>query len=474
MSKERIKKIFLIIISVYIALAVSFYFLAGEQLNYKESVNNIVMPDADGISEEIIKGITVKQDFECEIDNIEEVALVFTTFYRTGSGRLTVSLNDGKTQLYKKVFDVKEIPEQHRIYLRPENPIKNVKGKTLTLSIFSNSEEGEGVAAMMSKQSPFDNAVFQYGDKELKGALCFSVNGTDNIYAGQYYWYIMGCIGLALAGLLYRSYKLYEKGKADYIVAAINAVHRYKFLISQLVIRDFKSKYKRSILGIFWSFLNPLLTMTVQFLVFSTFFQADTQNYPIYLLSGVVCFSFFNECTTMCLSSISGNARLITKVYIPKYIFPLARTISSSVNLGISLIPLLLACLVLGISIKPQALLFLYFLICLVIFSLGVGLFLSALMVFFRDIQFLWTVLTQIWMYATPIFYPAEIVPEKYRFILRINPLYHFIGNARTCLISGVSPEPKAYIFCFLFAMISLIVGAYTFKKTQDEFALYL
>ena len=105
-------------------------------------------------------------------------------------------------------------------------------------------------------------------------------------------------------------------------------------------------------------------------LVFSTFFSNDTQNYPIYLLSGVVCFSFFSECTTMCLSSISGNSRLITKVYIPKYIFPLSRTISSSINLGISLVPLLLACLVLGIAIKPQAVLFFYFGLICIIFSL--------------------------------------------------------------------------------------------------------
>ena len=176
----------------------------------------------------------------------------------------------------------------------------------------------------------------------------------------------------------------------------------------------------------------------------------------------------------MCLSSVSGNARLITKVYIPKYIFPLARTISSTVNLGISLVPLLLACLVLGTVLKPQAILFLYFVICLIVFALGIGLFLSALMVFFRDIQFLWTVFTQIWMYATPIFYPAEIIPERFKFIVRLNPLYHFIGNARTCLINGISPEPRAYIFCLLFALVSLAIGAFTFKKTQDKFALYL
>ena len=327
---------------------------------------------------------------------------------------------------------------------------------------------------MMNKTSAPQGSKIKVGKQNISGSLCFSVSGTERIKISQYYWFIMGGLGLLLATLLTVSYRQYLKGRSNYLVVAIAAMYRYNFLISQLVIRDFKSKYKRSILGVFWSFLNPLLTMTVQFLVFSTFFSSDTQNYPVYLLSGVVCFSFFNECTTMCLSSISGNARLITKVYIPKYIFPLARTISSTVNLGISLVPLLLASLVLGIAIKPQAILFFFFLICLIIFSLGVGLFLSALMVFFRDIQFLWSVLTQIWMYATPIFYPAEIIPEKYRFVVRFNPLYHFIGNCRTCLINGVSPEPRAYIFCLLFAFGSLFIGAYTFKKTQDKFALYL
>ncbi|MBR4609662.1 MAG: ABC transporter permease, partial [Erysipelotrichaceae bacterium] len=326
-------------------------------------------------------------------------------------------------------------------------------------------------AAMMRKDN---TGRVNMNGTDVAGTLCFSLTGYDDNPFGEYYWQIVGTIGVLLGIMLIASYRLYLKGRYTYIVSAIAAIYRYEFLISQLVIRDFKSKYKRSILGVFWSFLNPLLTMTVQFLVFSTFFKANTQNYPVYLLSGVVCFSFFNECTTMCLTSISGNSRLITKVYIPKYIFPLARTISSSVNLAISLVPLFLACLVLGVAIRPQALLFFYFLVCLIVFSLGIGLFLSVLMVFFRDIQFLWTVLIQIWQYATPIFYPAEIVPEKYRFILRFNPLYHFIGNARTCLIDGISPEPRAYIFCFIFALVSILIGSFTFKKTQGKFALYL
>lgn len=474
MTNKNLRKIFIIAFIIYTAFTVLFYFLSGDQLKYRTVEDDIAILEADSVTPEIVRGVTVTQTFKNTVDNIDNIAIVFTKLYRDGEGLLTVDLFEENTLLYRKMFDVGEIPEQHRVYLEPETPIKDVKDKVLTIKIYSNSKTNEGVSIMMNKMEAPEGSRIKVGNQVLKGSICFSVSGTEKIGISQYYWFIMSAVGLFFALILFFSYKNYLNGRSNYLVTAIAALYRYQFLISQLVIRDFKSKYKRSILGVFWSFLNPLLTMTVQFLVFSTFFKADTRNYPIYLLSGVVCFSFFNECTTMCLSSISGNARLITKVYIPKYIFPLARTISSSVNLGISLVPLLLASLILGVAIKPQALLFFYFLICLVIFSLGVGLFLSALMVFFRDIQFLWTVLTQIWMYATPIFYPAEIIPEQYKFIVRLNPLYHFIGNARTCLIDGISPEPRAYLFCLAFALISLLIGAYTFKKTQDKFALYL
>ena len=474
MTKNKLRNVFVIAFTVFVIFAVSFYFLAGDQLRYRVARDNIPLLEADNVTPEITRGVIVSQDFKNTVDNIEEIAMVFTKMYREGKGSLAIDLLCGDELLYRKMFDVNKIPEQHRVYLEPEYAISGYKDKTLTLKIYSSCNPNEGVSLMMNKADAPVGSKIKVGNETIDGTICFSVSGTEKIAISQYYWFIMGALGLILGVLFLVTYLQYLKGRNNYLAIAIRAMFEYQFLISQLVIRDFKSKYKRSILGVFWSFLNPLLTMSVQFLVFSTFFKADTQIYPVYLLSGVVCFSFFNECTTMCLTSISGNARLITKVYIPKYIFPLARTISSSINLGISLVPLLLASLILGVNIRPQAILFFYFLACLIIFSLGVGLFLSALMVFFRDIQFLWTVMTQIWMYATPIFYPAEIIPEKYKFVVRFNPLYHFIGNCRTCLINGVSPEPRAYFFCLFFALASLGIGAFTFKKTQDKFALYL
>ena len=176
----------------------------------------------------------------------------------------------------------------------------------------------------------------------------------------------------------------------------------------------------------------------------------------------------------MSLTSVLGNASLITKVYVPKYVYPLTRVLSSVINLGISLIPLILVCLFTGVQFQKSAILALFFLSCLVIFSYGLSLLLSAAMVFFRDMQFLWNVLSMIWMYATPIFYPESILPEDFRFVLEINPLYYFIQNTRLCILNGISPEPMAYLQCMLIAFGMLLVGSFVFRKSQDRFILYL
>ena len=258
------------------------------------------------------------------------------------------------------------------------------------------------------------------------------------------------------------------------MVNAIFATQKYRFLIRQLVSRDFKTKYKRSVLGIFWSFLNPLLTMCVQYFVFSTIFKSDIPNYAVYLLIGIVAFNFFTEASGMALTSIVGNASLITKVYIPKYIYPLTRVMSSVINLGISLVPLVLVSLATGIQFKKAAVLSLFFLVCVIVFSLGMGLLLSAAMVFFRDTQFLWGVLSMIWMYITPIFYPESILPESFQVVLHMNPMYHFLKNIRLCILDGISPEPAVYAQCLLLALAALLAGAQVFRKTQDRFVLYL
>ncbi len=307
-----------------------------------------------------------------------------------------------------------------------------------------------------------------------EGVLCFSASGEDYIWTGLHYWQFAAAglvVLLLFAGAVWNRVR---QGKHSYVMNAVLALEKYRFLISQLVSRDFKTKYKRSVLGMFWSFLNPLLTMCVQYIVFSTIFRSDIVYYPAYLLIGIVSFNFFNEACGMALGSIIGNAGLITKVYMPKYIYPLTRVMSSVVNLGISLIPLFLVCFFTGVRLHRATVLALYFMVCLIIFSFGLGLLLSSAMVFFRDTQFLWGVFSMIWMYATPVFYPESILPQRFRVVLQVNPLYHFLKNMRMCILDGLSPEPVIYFRCFLLALGMLLVGAIVFRQSQDKFVLYL
>lgn len=472
MNKERLKKIYLATFGVIVALLVSFYFLAGNELKYRDSRKNFLLTEANGTTKEVTRGVVVEQFFNNKVERLKSVSFLCTTQYRQNYGEMTVRVLDGEEELFSGKVDVSTIKENEPVVISSDEYIEGHLGRELKIEITANSSYGKGVSILMNGDTTVGTKL--YVGNKMYGAICFGVSGQEYIFTGQHYWQIMltfcGVVGL----ILFLSYKKYSKDGSGYIPSAINAIIRYSFLISQLVSRDFKTKYKRSILGVFWSFLNPLLTMTVQYVVFSTLFRNDIKNYSVYLLAGIVCFSFYNEVTNMCLQSISSNANLIKKVYMPKYIFPLSRTMSSSINLFISLIPLLLITLVSGLGIHPSFILMFFFLVCLIIFALGVGMILSALMVFFRDIQFLWSVLVMMWQYATPIFYSPNIIPERFQFILKFNPLYHFIKNIRICIIDGISPEPRAYMYCFVFALASLLIGSLVFKKTQDKFTLYL
>ncbi len=253
-----------------------------------------------------------------------------------------------------------------------------------------------------------------------------------------------------------------------------NELKKYKFLINQLVSRDFKTKYKRSFLGVLWSLLNPLLTMTVQYIVFSTLFRFDVPHYQVYLLSGIVMFNFFSEATTQALTSITGNANLITKVYMPKYVFPVTKVLSSCINLGFSFIALYVMILFSGLKITISHLLLPFAMLNMIIFTIGFSLILSSLMVFFRDMQFLYSVAIMLWMYITPIFYPENIIGPKFKWILQLNPLYYFIKYSRNIIFDNSIPTLRLHIICLIFSVGTLIIGSVLFKKLEKKFIFNL
>lgn len=254
----------------------------------------------------------------------------------------------------------------------------------------------------------------------------------------------------------------------------IRSLKKYRFLIKQLVGRDFKTRYRRSVLGVFWSFLNPLLTMAVQYIVFSRLFRFDISNYSVYLLCGIVMFNYFSEACDATLNSIVVNAPLITKVYVPKYIYPLTKVFSSLINLFASMMPLLLISLISGVRLSWSFLLIPFPVVCIAVFCLGLGMLLATSMVFFQDTRYLWSVISMLWMYLTPIIYPISILPENLVWIVKMNPLYYFVDFLRTIVIGGTSPEPVMYLYCFLWAAGMLAVGSSVFARFQDDFILYL
>ena len=478
-DKYKLKKGCAIAIAVYIAFAISFFFICGEQLHYQDNTTDMLSPFST--VGEITSDTVIEQQLKPEGDIFTGVTLMGATYNRANTGRLVVEIFDGEQPLGSTSVDISDIvdntkfhvplafplPDTARLTLRITAP-ESVPGNAVTL-YYGNSRSA--ARAQVKAELSEDEHLLVNGEP-VEGALCISMGTRTKLLLGVYYWYI--AIAVLVAAALYCVFLIRRNanGKSSGLLKLITAFSRYRFLIKQLVARDFKTKYKRSVLGVLWSFLNPLLTMTVQYVVFSTLFRSDIPNFALYLLSGIVCFSFFSESTSMALSSIVGNAALITKVYVPKYIYPLTRVMSSVINFLLSLIPLFAVVLLTRTPIRVSFLLLPIGVVCLFVFSLGVGLILASSMVFFRDTQFLWGIMTMLWMYATPVFYPESILPAKLMPLFKCNPLYHIIRFIRVVLMDGVSPEPKAYVLMLAASLLPLAIGIWIFKKTQDKFVL--
>lgn len=484
MDITKLKKGCIYAIIAYALLTVIFYLVAGEQLCFKYSKTDTITP-AQPVGE-IVQGVEVRQSFVAQADELRALSLEISTYQRVNTCHLQIAIVDERNNLLgqAEVDGLDVVDNAVRDVNFPE-PVKLRPGQNYALVIVSPDGVpgnaltvwyGNTVATArveIEKQIAPEQCVRLNG-QPLAGELHCQMSLCSYLWFGEYYWYLASGLGVLLAGYCLYLLQTVKKGRSTVVLRLIAAFQRYGYLLRQLIARDFKTKYKRSILGIFWSFLNPLLTMSVQYVVFSTLFKSDIPNFALYLLIGIVCFNFFNEASTMALTSIVGNAALITKVYVPKYIYPVSRVLSSTVNLLLSLIPLFAVMLFTGAQVRPALLLLPFGLLCLLLFSLGMGMFLATTMVFFRDTQFLWGVVSMLWMYLTPIIYPESIIPESIMPLYKCNPLYHIVRFIRIIMMDGISPEPKAYGLCLLASLIPLFIGAFTFKKQQDKFVLNL
>ncbi len=482
MSGKQVRKGCAVALAVYMVLAVAFYWIAGGQLRFREERTDCV--SASEPIGELVQGMEIRQPFVAAAEEIRSVDMRLSTYQRVNSVRVLVSIVDGDQAVLAQAELSGADIEDNAVRTIPfAQPAQVTPGKRYELVLTSpDGVPGNAITAWQGSTISTARAELPVEITERvlvdgaarEGMLHYSLLTRSYFWFGSYYWYLVLGLGLLLAGYGACLCRLAGQGRSSAGLRLAAAFQRYGYLMRQLVARDFKTKYKRSMLGILWSFLNPLLTMLVQYIVFSTLFQSDIPNFPLYLLSGIVCFNFFSEATAMGLQSIVGNAALITKVYVPKYIYPVSRVFSSAINLLLSLIPLLAVMLLMGTPVRPAMLLLPFGLVCLVALCIGMAFVLSTLMVFFRDTQFLWGVVSMLWMYMTPIFYPESIIPDQYMLLYKCNPLYHIIRFVRILLIDGVSPEPKAYALCLLASFVPLALGAAIFKKHQDKFILNL
>lgn len=259
-----------------------------------------------------------------------------------------------------------------------------------------------------------------------------------------------------------------------YVKEKMEGFRRFTPLLRELVVRDIKVRYRHSALGLVWTVLNPLLMMVVITIVFSTLFKQNIPNFPIYYLSGSLIFAFNSESTTTALNSIISNASLIKKVYIPKYLFPLSNVLSGLVNLGFSLIAMFIVMLITDAPFHATLLLLPIPIFYTFLFSVGLGILLSAVTVFFRDIAHFYSVFILAWTYFTPIFYPVEILPDAVMKLMQINPMYHLVAYMHSIVLYGVFPSLKENLLCLCLGLLMLALGLFVFYKKQDKFVLYV
>jgi ABC-2 type transport system permease protein len=248
-------------------------------------------------------------------------------------------------------------------------------------------------------------------------------------------------------------------------------VLRYRDLLAQLVARNIKVRYKRSVLGIAWTMLNPLLMMIVLTLVFSNLFRISFEHYAVYVLSALILWNCFTQTTTTAMGDLVWGGGLLQRIYFPRTVFALSAVGTGLVNLLLALVPLALIMVVTGVSMQPALIFLPVPILLMAMFALGVGLAVSALAVYFVDVMDIYQIVLTAWMYLTPIIYPTDIIPERYRWLFNLNPMYHLLECFRAPIYAGTLPGLDRLSVAATVAIVALLGGWWFFTRKADEFA---
>lgn len=251
-------------------------------------------------------------------------------------------------------------------------------------------------------------------------------------------------------------------------------INENRFLFEELVKRDFTKKYKRTILGMVWSVLGPLMTLAVMAVVFSQFFGRNVEHYVIYMFCGNLLFSYFKEATDGGMMALHVNAPIFSKVNVPKYMFVLSKSVSATINFGINLCVLFVFCLFDHITFTWKFFLLLYPILCLIVFNVGMSMILSALYMMFKDLKYIYDVFTLLLMYVSAIFYSIDAYPMYKQYVFYLNPVYVYIRYFRKIILEGVIPRPFFHFLAAAYALLALLIGMVIYKKNNYKFLYYM
>ena len=391
-------------------------------------------------------GDVIQQGLTVECEYVDGITLEVAAVGSQVAGAAQVEVLQGEQSLWSQRVDLAQAVQGDTLTLNfPEDTLR-LSGNDITLRVTLEAGKVNQLPAFWVGQE-IDAGRFALdagnldrltvNGEPLRGQLCVSVRGHSRSNVMAWYWPGCALLVLAAAGVALRCAWQKAHGKLGWLLTAVEL-------------------------------------MSIQYVVFSTIFKNTIPNFPVYLMTGIVLFNYFSEATSLGLDSIVTSSALITKVYMPKYIYPLSRVTSSLVNLVISFVPLLLMMVVTGVPLTKSLLLTPLVVLYLFLFALGMAMILATMNVFFRDTRFLWGVVVLMWTYLTPIFYPETIIPAQLITLYHMNPMYQFIYFMRCITLGGVSPTPVTYLYCTLCSVVPLLVGLWVFKKNQDRFVFYL
>jgi len=253
-----------------------------------------------------------------------------------------------------------------------------------------------------------------------------------------------------------------------------NRWKKYNFLFEQLVYRDFKKRYKRTFLGIAWSMISPLMQILIMSLIFGHFFGRDMPHFIVYVFTGLMLFNFFRETTSQGMQSLMSSSGILTKIKVPKYLFLLSKNVASLINFGLLLVIFFIFAAVDGISFHWRFIFLVYPIVTLMLFNIGVGLVLSALFVFFKDVQYLYDILTMMTMWLSAIFYSIDGFSITIQRIFLLNPVFAHIHYFRLIVLHGVVPAWHIHLACGLSAAMALALGSFFYKRYNYRFIYYM